>query len=137
MAVVSGARGMRDMGRESVGNDDQHGLITEATCRAVFWGGMSILSAVWIIFLNKQLIKQLPAPFLMTAVQYIFMSVALEVMAAIGVFSRRSFPNSRQKLRVMLALVIALAPATSNMSLQYNSVVSHCSCQRSVPANGC
>merc|ERR1712086_23146 len=122
MAVESGTRVMRDMGRESLGINDKHGLLTEPTCRAVFWGAVSILSAVWIIFLNKQLIKQLPAPFLMTAVQYIFMSVALEAMAAIGVFTRRSFPSNRQQMRVMLAVVIALAPATSNMSLQYNSV---------------
>merc|ERR1712086_265702 len=89
---------------------------------AVSWCCVSVLSAVSIVVLNKQLMKQLPTPAFVTCVQYVAMSIALEVMANLGVFSKRSFPAKRLKLRVALSLIIGFAPAVSNMSLQYNSV---------------
>lgn len=89
---------------------------------AVFWCCVSVLSAVSIVVLNKQLMKQLPTPAFVTCVQYVAMSIALETMAHLGVFSKRSFPAKRLKLRVALSLIIGFAPAVSNMSLQYNSV---------------
>ena len=89
---------------------------------AVFWCCVSVLSVVAIVILNKQLMKQLPTPAFVTFIQYVAMSIALEVMANLGVFSRRSFPAKQLKLRVALSLIIGFAPAVSNMSLQYNSV---------------
>mmetsp|Transcript_62262 Transcript_62262/g.103480 ORF Transcript_62262/g.103480 Transcript_62262/m.103480 type:complete len:352 (-) Transcript_62262:179-1234(-) len=79
-------------------------------------------SAVGVIFVNKALFSHFSFSFTtaLTSFHYVSNAVGLELLAACGVFSKRSSPLSGRLL--LLAIVVGMAPALNNLSLLLNSL---------------
>lgn len=75
-----------------------------------------------IIFINKLLFESFRFPFatFLTLTHYIIQMIGLEVLAAAGVYERRSSPMTPRIL--ILGFVVGAAPALNNMSLKLNGL---------------